>query len=356
MPIENEEKQEDKQEAIPSAKLKEEQSEQTAQELFIDKYEELFTDDKKEDKASSEAKQQEEEDEKKEEKQTNADRDSEQPDKEEDKPEEGASSEEKSEDKESHEDKDEEDETEPIPQDQVDIARHLGFSDEEIVKMAESSPGRLERMVGLYSKPEPRQEAEQKVSVKPEIKETPKLDHLKLEDLGDLDPETAKALSEVLKSHNSLVDDRNKQSEELDTIRQEREQFSKQSTTNETSRVDNYFDSVVEDVPELGESTSLTGEQINSRKEIYGMSVVLQQSRGLSPEHALEEATYWFSMSKVNLDDLKNSAEERVKEKINKNKKRMSPRPSNKISKKKEERGPKAALDVLEEGMKELFV
>lgn len=326
--IENEETQEEEQKELTEAEQITEG--QTAQELFNEKFEELFTE-----------KEAEVEEEKEEQSST-----------EDSETEEVEDGDETPEGEETHE---EEEETEPIPQDQVDIARSLGFKDDDIVKMANDSPERLEKMVELYSKPAPLPKTEEKVErQKEEIKETPQLKHLKLDDLGDLDPDTAKAVSAILQAHNESIDSRNDLVKELDGLKKHNETTAQGEIRNENERVDRYFDSVMDDVPELGTSNSLTDEQKNTRLEVYGLAAVLRQSRNLGESAALEEATYLYSLSKMDLETLEKEAEQRVKEKITKQKKRMSPRPSGKKTKDKEEKGDKAALETLTEGMREL--
>jgi len=253
----------------------------------------------------------------------------------------------------SHEDKVE---TVPIPQNQVDIARKLGYSDEEIIKTAEDHPERLENMVKLYSEPSLSQREMPKVEVqKEEKKETPKLDHIKIDDLGDLEPESAKAVSAILKAHNALIDHTNKQAESLDRLGEQTAGIERKGQEEAVGKIDAFFDDASEHLPELGKVGSLTVDQAKARTEVYGIANIFQNTRGVSERKALEDATYLFGLGKIDLDTVEKEAEERVKEKLNKQKKKMSPKPGGKKKVEKPEYGKDAALDTLSQGMKEIF-
>jgi hypothetical protein len=261
--------------------------------------------------------------------------------------------EEKAEADDSHEEKVE---TEPIPQNQVDIARKLGYSDEEIIKTAEDHPERLENMVRLYSEPSLIQRELPQVEVqKEEKKEVPKLDQIKLDDLGDLDPDSAKVVTTLLKAHNDLIAHTNKQSEELQRLGEQSAGIEKKEQQKVNNKIDLYFDGASDDLPELGKTATLTPAQAKVRTEVYGISKILQNTRGMSDAKALEEATLLFGLSKVDLETIEKEAEEKVKEKLNKQKKKMSPRPGGKKKVEKPVHGKDVAMEALEQGMKEIF-
>lgn len=243
-----------------------------------------------------------------------------------------------------------------IPQEQVDIARKLGWSDERIIKTAEDTPEELKKMVELLSKPDPTQRELPKVEVpKEEKKVTPKLDHIKLDDLGELEPESAKAVSVILKAHNSLIDRTNKQTEQLESLGEQTSTIEKRSQDEAMGKIDSFFDTASEHLPELGKVGSLTPDQSKARTEVYGIATIFQRTRGVSERQALEDATYLFGLGKIDLDTIEQEAENRVKEKLNKQKKKMSPRPGGKKKVEKPEIGRDAALDHLSQGMKEIL-
>lgn len=247
-------------------------------------------------------------------------------------------------------------ETEPIPQKQVDIARKLGYSDEEIIKTAEDHPERLENMERFYSEPDLAQRELPKVEVqKEEKKEVPKLDHIVLEDLGELDPESAKVVSTLLKAHNSLIDTTNKQADTLQRLGEQAAGVEKRNQEEVIGKIDAFFDEASEHLPELGKVGTLTPDQVKVRTEIYGIASIFKNSRRVSETQALEDATCLYGLGKVDLETIEKEAEEKVKEKLNKQKKKMSPRPGGKKKVEKPEYGKEAAIDVLDTGMKEIF-
>ena len=248
-------------------------------------------------------------------------------------------------------------EVEPIPEAQVDIARKLGYGDDEIIKLAETSPERLEKMVELYSKPDLSQRETQQVVVpkKEEVKETPKLDHLSIDDFEELEPESAKIVKKILEKTNAIVDRNNELEQKVGKLGEHALTIEERNQAEANRKIDNYFDESSEFVTEVGLAKSLTPSQVAARNEIYGMSVVLQNSRGISETEALNEATYLFGLNKMKIEDIEKQAEERVKEKLNKQKKKMSPRPGGKKTVKTETKGREAAVQQLSEGLKEIF-
>ena len=246
--------------------------------------------------------------------------------------------------------------TEPIPQEQVDIARKLGYADEDIIELAEKHPERLENMVKMYQTPKPVPQAEQKVVVRegPKKEKVERLAPLSIEGLDELEPETAAVVKSLLKTNNSLIERLNKQQDALESLGEQTGALGERDKIDKVQKIDSFFDEASEHLPELGKIGSLTNEQAQTRIEIYGLATVLANSRGLSERKALEEATYLYGLSKVDIDKLSIQAEERVKEKLNKQKKRMSPRPGGKKRLEVKEHGRTVALDFLSQGLKEL--
>jgi len=252
-------------------------------------------------------------------------------------------------------DKTSEVEKELIPQKQVDIARKLGWSDERIIKTAEESPDELVKMVELL-KPAATQREIPAVEVVKEEKEKPvKIDHVDFEGLDELEPDAAKVASTLIKGQNNLIDIINKQNEQLNMLGEQTSVIEKRNQAEANAKIDSVFDDAAEHIPELGKVDSLTSDQIKTRQKVYGMAKVIENTDGLSESSALEEAIYLYGLSKVDLEKVEQEAEDRVKEKINTQKKAMSPRPGGKKPLKKVKVGKEAAVDYLTEGMKEIF-
>lgn len=246
-------------------------------------------------------------------------------------------------------------EMEEIPQAQVDIARRLGFSDDEIVKM---EPSRLERMIELYTQPKPVPQPEPKVVVT-ESKEPVKkvqLEHTKIEDFGDLEPETLTALKPFLTAHNKLIDAFNEANGKLDSLGERAAAQDTKAQTDRISQIDIFFDKVSKDIPEFGTSTNLTKDQQAARLETFGIAQILCQVRGLNENEALQEAAYLYGLSKLDVEKLEVQAEEKLKEKLNKQKSKMSPRPGGKKSPEAKKHGRQAAIEYLAEGLKGLNI
>lgn len=260
---------------------------------------------------------------------------------------------------ESHEETEEEYEEEPIPQEQVDIARRLGHTDERIVWLANNEPWRLEEMVEKYSKPDLPQRETKQVDV-PKRKELDddlfkKRNHISLDGLEDLDPEASRIVSALVTAHNTEIDRNNALVEKVKELGEHTNKLDQRDFEAEVRRIDSYFDSMTEHIPELGTTSSLTKEQSKAREEVFGIANILQHTRGIPESAALEEATMLYGLSKVDIDTLEKEAEIRVKEKLNKQKKQFSPRPGGKKRKAPEVTGRDAALDTLTKGLKELL-
>ena len=254
----------------------------------------------------------------------------------------------------STEDADDED-YEPIPDDQVRVARELGFTDDEIVKLAEDSPGVLEKLVRISPREDIRQD-NLEPNVEPEEKEEVQLlEHVEIPELSDMDPEMAKVVSKMLEAHNSLIDKHNellKKTGEIDEISQEIKQRDLQEFNR---RIDSMFDSLEQHVPEVGNSQALTEDSAALRMELFGVAQAIQRVRGISQADALEEAAYQWKMAQIDLEEIEKKAAAGLKKKLNKQKKRMSPRPGGKKSSKKFSSSKDEAVATLEEGMGKLL-
>ena len=219
-----------------------------------------------------------------------------------------------------------------IPVEQVDIARKMGFTDEQIVDFAENHPTILTNMVDNFNKKERITEAKPEVVepiVKRESKEVPLVEHVKV-DTADMDSDMAKVVDVMLTAHNSLIDKHNdllKKSGRIDEI-------TKILESNEVNsfnvRVDTAFDSLAEHLPEVGLSSDLTPDNSNLRLEIFALANALSKTRGITLEKGIDEAAYMWKTSQLDVDELEKKATTTLKRKLNKNKTRMTARPGGK--------------------------
>ena len=235
---------------------------------------------------------------------------------------------------------------EDIPQEQVDIARELGYSDDAILQLAENSPQVLENMVSRFNqlKAVQSQGAEHTDEQKPVVETKP----FELTGLDKLPPEMQAVLTPLLEKVQQ-------QDQELSRFKQVEQQMAESKAVEQAAKIDSYFDSIHSDLPDVGKGNKLSESEANSRREIFGIAYMLQQSRGMSQEDALNEASYMWAISKYDVGELEHRAEEKVVEKLNANKKRFSPRPGGQKAEKKYNSVEEEMLDTLSKGMKELF-
>lgn len=248
----------------------------------------------------------------------------------------------------------EDDEYEDIPQDQVDVARSLGYSDDQIVQLAESNPRVLEDMVKLHTA---RQAVPSQGEVKRDTQEpkpAEKLEHVNIPGLDKMPAESQAALTAMLQAHNAMIDKLNAQNEQLAKVQETETKKTVEEQAAYERKIDSYFDSISEHLPEVGKGNVDQSQQL-ARQEIYGIAYMLQQTRGVDLDTALDEASYMWGLSKYDLDDLEKQAEERVREKLNKNKKRFTPRPGGQKTNKKYRNMDEEALDILGKGLDGLF-
>lgn len=246
------------------------------------------------------------------------------------------------------------DEYEDIPDEQVDIARQLGYSDEDIVQLAERSPQVLENMVKRFeakSRDAAPEEVRSQGGKEPDVTPKEKVESPKPFELDGLDKLPAE-MQEVL---SPLVDRIRSQDAELNEIKGHNESQAQEKAAEHNRKIDTFFDGVAQDLPDVGNSDRLTEAQATNRQEIYGMAAVLQQFRGMNEEAALHEASYMWALSKYDVEGLEKQAEEKVREGLNKSKKRFSPRPGGQKQTKKFKNADEAALHTLKEGLDSVF-
>lgn len=243
---------------------------------------------------------------------------------------------------------------EDIPETQVTAARMLGLSDEQIVDLAENKPDVLEKMAKNFKKDSLEKPDEPPAPEKPEVPEPELLKHMEM-DLEDMDPSTAKAMSQMLQAHNSLIDKHNdllQKSSEIDKLKGD---ISSRDAQEFNNRIDKVFDDLSENLPEVGNSRFLDDGSVKLRQEIYAHAAVLQNLKGMSVPESIEEAAFMWKMAQTDLDELEKKASSNLKKKLNKNKKRMSPRPGGRKTKPKEQSPREEAEDTLSKGMEDLL-
>jgi hypothetical protein len=242
----------------------------------------------------------------------------------------------------------EDDGYEPIPDHLVAAARETGLSDADIIKLSEESPHILEALA--TSKAKSVSESQRAESTEQEqVLEEPKfkkLEHETIEGLDDLDENAKKVVDKLVANQNTLIDNFNKT---LGTLSDIDSKVKKDEASRQLQFV-NYIDGVldkIDDVPEIGKADTLTPEQERTRKTIYSMAVALKELDGSSLENALVSATNAFT------NRTGKEAESTLRRKLDKSKKKFTARPGGQKSNPKHKNEEEAALDVINDKMKE---
>lgn len=246
-------------------------------------------------------------------------------------------------------------EEEDIPEDLVLAGRTAGLSDKKIIELAENHPEVLEVLAeqrkqilaaSVQSEPEP--EPKVKEPEKPE-----RLGKLSLSDLKlgeDVDESTKSALQKIVERTNVIVDKHNAQSEELAGIRQQNLTAAEKQQIDYDNRVDGFFDSV-EDCP-VGKSKTLTEAQLNARLEIHEIAKALSRGGG-TLEQCLEKAVKAYNGM---YGSSESDAETNLRRKLNKTKKKFSPRPGGQKTAKKFRNEQEEVMDAFDSKAQELGI
>ncbi|KKL20512.1 hypothetical protein LCGC14_2454710, partial [marine sediment metagenome] len=240
-------------------------------------------------------------------------------------------------------------EYEDIPEDMVQAARRRGFSDDDIVNLAENNTEVLEAFVRddqQMKKLRVAPDVEQKKASKEEEKKAPE-DVSKMElDLTelDLDPDVEQLIKKLEGGFNKMVD----RVQKLQQNQQDREgdveslKASAQQQANQ--RVDSFFDSVSEDVPALGNTKKgLSEAEVNARQYCHNIAHAVQKANGITDAEAF----------KIGVNALKGQVSEtklkaQIVGKINREKKRFTSRPKGR----KTRDAPKAKETPQEKGVR----
>jgi len=243
-----------------------------------------------------------------------------------------------------------------IPDDQTDAARLLGLTDEQIVKLAEDNPDVLKKMAANYKRDsleEPVKSEEPKTE--PVEKKEPELEkHMEM-DFDDMDPDMAKVMSKIVSAHNRLIDKHNEEVKKNVRIDELSEAIKARDIQDFNNSVDKMFDGLSDNMPEIGNSRELDVETTKLRQELFGIANVIQKTRGLSLNDAIDDAAFMWKMAQTDLDELEKKVSSKLKVKLIKNKKRMTSRPGGKKTEQKFETSRDAAKDELSKGMEELL-
>jgi len=251
-----------------------------------------------------------------------------------------------------------EDEYEPIPDNLVMAGKQYGFSNEEIVDLAENNPRYLERLAKAYEdvqsakaqSVQPRQEFVQP-KVEPEKKEIPKVDYLNVGDLSELDSQTKTLVDRLMTSDKQKTDMINQAMQKISDLDEHRVSAEEQEEINFSRNVDNYFDKI-EDCPELGYSSTLNQNQTSLRQQLFGFAAVICETDSIKLEDALEKAVNMYKVS----NHSENSAEAEVVKKINKAKTKFTARPGGQKSIKKYKDTEERVLDVMQDKINDMGI
>jgi len=251
------------------------------------------------------------------------------------------------------------DDTEPIPQEQVNIARRLGWSDDYIVEVASNNPEILEDMVALAGRQTQQPQVQQKEEPAPkktqEVKEVGKveLDGEALKKMKDnygdevvdavIKP-LADGLNKTIDELNALrgnvsgVEQTNKQNQAIKDFEEANAVFDKLSETFEVF-------GKTETLPKLADgSFDMKSPAVKARADLFRVAHIFR-SGGDSWQDSLKNAVRWYKG-----ENAEKSLERKIVKKINSRRKKFSPRPTSKRTKQKvgsrEEEGVKLVEDA----------
>lgn len=235
-----------------------------------------------------------------------------------------------------------EEEEEEIPFELVEAGRAAGFTDEKIVELAENSP---EVLTALYefrqqalqaqqtSAPEEtpaekpqEEEGEQKVTIDPKM-------------LEKMDEGTRTVVLQLIQNQNRLV-------EQLNSFQQRHQTLEQMQQEEFDASIDGFFDSVVENCPDVGLSNEMTPENEAVRQEIYQIACVLYNAEGGSLEQCLEKAVKAYNGIYGRTEDV-------LRRKLNKQKKRFSPRPGGQKTKPKFKSEDEKVMSIIDTKLRE---
>lgn len=235
----------------------------------------------------------------------------------------------------------------------VIAARARGFSDKRIVELAENSPDVLEAIAELYDAtkafPALRKQETDESKTKAEEPKKPELKRIKLDtDLLDVDDGTRQALTQIEKNYNSLVETVEKLNSQLGNQDENISSLKTQQQQQYFKQVDDYFDAMSKDFPEVGISSKLNSEQTDFRIAVHNEAAALAAAGLYSMPEALDFAL------KARTSD---SAKERLSDNLKRRKKEITNRPSHRReTTKKYNSEEERAMDVIGKKMEEFGI
>jgi len=232
--------------------------------------------------------------------------------------------------------------TEPIPQEQINIARRRGWSDEMIVKIAEEHPEILEDMVALAGQRTTQPQVETKVEPAPKEKQ-----EVKGVDKVDLDAEALKKMKEnygdevvdsvilpLVGGLNNTIDQLNALRGSVSGVEQTNQANQAKKNFDEANTV---FDGLTETFAVFGKTDELprladgrydvNSPAVQVRGEVFNVATAFQAS-GMSWTDSLKQAVRWFKG-----EHAEKSLERKIVKDLNSRKKKFLPRPTSKKTK-----------------------
>jgi len=242
-------------------------------------------------------------------------------------------------------DEDEED----IDQRLVNAGRRRGYSDEKIIKLAEENPGVLEDIADLYdnidntsgsrrtevstSEPPPKKVVDELKKLELKSLDEEALAKLSSEFGADVVEKVIRPLSDNVKTVSDALDKIQGSMAEQTTAQQEDVLGRKSMLVNqicddasETFKVFGTFSKLPKDADG---NIDVTSQPFRARMELFETALAFE-STGIRFETALEEAFNWFKGKYGEAETAR-----KLVHKLNKNRKRMSPRPTKKHTVKK---------------------
>lgn len=240
----------------------------------------------------------------------------------------------------------EEDKYEDIPDNLVEAGRKRGLTDETIVSLAEDHPEVLEKLAETIPAAEPQRV--EKPQEPEERKKPEQLEHIKSDDMGELDPVAQKVVKNLVSGQNKLIDRFNVVNEQLYEFGQKASADTTQRQLDFDNRVDSFFDGI-EGVPQFGQTGTLTRSQETARKQCYGMAVVLKSSGGTFEDN-LGKAVKAYK----GLHGIGDKPEDTLRRKLDKNKKRFTARPGGQKTKPKYKNEDEKVMQAMTEKGREM--
>jgi len=172
------------------------------------------------------------------------------------------------------------------------------------------------------------------------------LKHVSVEDFlpENASPEVRAAFEKQTQLLNSLID-------KLNSVEHNVSEGQRAAQEEFYRTVDRFLDEHRQECPDLGNSLTLTEEQALARQEVFAISEIIRQLRGGSLEDCLKDAIKAYNGIHGNPEK---AAEDNLRRKLYKHKKKFSPRPGGQKTKPRYESEDEEVLAKMEEKAREL--